>query len=80
MDYVKYIRDIVGPKKIIMTASACIIFNEDNHILLQLRGDDNYWGLPGGMMELNELPEETAIREVLEETGYNISIESYLGD
>ncbi len=80
MDYVKYIRGLVGHHKIIMNAGAVIIYNEKNEILLQLRGDDHFWGLPGGIMELDELPRETAIREAFEETGYHIEIDSFLGD
>lgn len=80
MDYVKYIRNIVGNNKIIMTAGAVIIYNDKNEILLQHRGDDHFWGLPGGIMEMGEKPKETAIREALEETGYNIEITGYLGD
>lgn len=80
MDYVTYIRSLVGHNKIIMTAGACIVVNEKQECLLQLRGDDHYWGLPGGIMELNETPKETAIREVFEETGYHIEITDYVGD
>lgn len=80
MDYVKYIRGLVGKNKIIMNAGAIIIYNENNEILLQLRGDDHYWGLPGGIMEMGEEPKETAVREAKEETGYDVEITSYLGD
>ncbi len=80
MDYVKYIRSLVGNHKIIMNAGAVIIYNENNEILLQHRGDDGFWGLPGGIMELDELPVETAVREAKEETGYDIKITGYLGD
>lgn len=80
MDYVKYIRNLVGNNKIIMTAGAVIITNEKNEVLLQHRGDDHFWGLPGGIMEMGELPSETAIREAYEETGYNIELIGYMGD
>lgn len=80
MDYVKYIRSFVGNNKIIMTAGAVIVYNDNNEILLQLRGDDHFWGLPGGIMEMDELPKETAVREVYEETGYHIKITGFLGD
>jgi 8-oxo-dGTP pyrophosphatase MutT (NUDIX family) len=80
MDYVKYIRNLVGNHKIIMNAGAVIIRNNQNEILLQLRGDDHFWGLPGGIMEIGERPNETAIREAYEETGYHINIVDFLGD
>lgn len=48
------------------------MLNDQNQILLQRRGDDNNWCIPGGGMDLGETVEETAIREVFEETGLNI--------
>lgn len=38
------------------------------------------WGLPKGMVEPEEEPEETAVREVREETGLEARIERPLGD
>ncbi len=38
------------------------------------------WGLPKGMVEPDEEPEETAVREVQEETGLEARIERPLGD
>lgn len=79
MDYVHYIRDLVGTHKIIMNAAAGIITDTDNRILLQLRGDDHTWGLPGGIMEIGETLEENCVREVLEETGLTCTIIRPLG-
>lgn len=52
-DYVKYIRSMVGHNKIIMNASGAII-EKDGLILLQRRSDNGKWGLPGGIMEMDE--------------------------
>lgn len=51
----------------------CIIINENNKILLihQLKG---HWGLPKGHVEDNETEEQTAIREVKEETNLDVKI------
>lgn len=38
----------------------------------------DWWCLPGGFMERTEDPEESAIREVLEETGLRIEIDRLL--
>jgi 8-oxo-dGTP pyrophosphatase MutT (NUDIX family) len=44
------------------------------------RADRLVWGLPKGMVEPGEAPEETAVREVREETGLVAEIEAPLGD
>lgn len=44
---------------------------EDSHgrILLQLRSDNHCWGYAGGSVELDEVVEDAAKRELFEETG-----------
>jgi len=68
MEYFKYLRQYVGHRPIILPGSVVIIANEENEILLQKRHNGN-WGLPGGLMDLGEIFEEVAKREVFEETG-----------
>ena len=58
--------------------SVVFIKNENNQILVLRRSADdrwmpNVWALPGGKAELNETPEEAAIREVKEETNLDVS-------
>ncbi|MFF2754115.1 NUDIX domain-containing protein [Psychrobacillus sp. NPDC058041] len=48
-----------------------LILNDKNEVLLQDRVHDIF-GLPGGLMELGESLEDTARREVLEETGLSV--------
>lgn len=55
--------------------SALIIRNEHGEILLQRRSDNSKWGLPGGCKDLGEELEDTALREVYEETGIKITRE-----
>ena len=58
-----------------MRAVACILFDESREsILLVKRRDIPVWVLAGGGIEAGETPEEAAVREVLEETGYNVEI------
>lgn len=60
----------------IAPAAIGIILNEDStRVLLVKRKDVPIWVLPGGGIEHNETAEEAVIREVEEETGYQIQIE-----
>lgn len=78
-DYIRFIREKVGNELIFLNFSGAIIWNQNNEILLQKRGDRNAWGFPGGAMELGESDEETAIREVYEETGLKVEVEHLIG-
>ncbi|AWE07262.1 ADP-ribose pyrophosphatase [Lysinibacillus sp. 2017] len=69
MNYIKSLRQHIGTSPIIAPGSAIIVLNENNELLLQLRSDTNDWGLPGGGMEIGDSFEETAQKELFEETG-----------
>jgi len=77
--YIAYIRKMVGNSKIILNSCSVVITNNQNEILLQKRSDNHLWGLPGGLMELDETIEECAIREVKEETNLDIKLTRFLG-
>ncbi|WP_152393055.1 NUDIX hydrolase [Paenibacillus guangzhouensis] len=79
MDYIKWIRSKVGNEMIILNFAGAIVTNEEGQILLQRRRDKNAWGFPGGAMEIGESADETAKREVEEETGLRINIEELIG-
>lgn len=69
MNYVKTLRDQVGQTPLILVGAVVLVIN-DRHILLEQRNEAQArFGLPGGLMEWAESTEETARRELLEETG-----------
>ena len=73
MGYIEDLRKLIGHKCISLTGSVVIITDADGRILLQKRTHPKgRWGLPGGLMELGESCEETAAREVREETSLDI--------
>ena len=55
-------------------ASIFVIDPETKKILLVLHKKWNRWTQPGGHIEDNETPEETALREVYEETGVKVKL------
>jgi len=63
----------------VITIAAAIILNEQNHILLVRKKDTDFFMHVGGKLEPNELPEAALSREVLEETGCEMEILSYIG-
>lgn len=67
--YVEDIRKRIGNTLIMMPGCDVLVFNEAGQLLVQKRGDDGQWNLPGGIYEPSEEPAETAMREVYEETG-----------
>lgn len=77
-DYIHDLREIIGPRKIILNcAGAIIVRNEE--ILFQRRKDNGKWGLIGGLLEMNETYEQAALREIREETGLEVWLDSFLG-
>ncbi|EOW9527713.1 NUDIX hydrolase [Bacillus cytotoxicus] len=73
MGYVEELRKIVGHRPLILVGAVVLVINKKGEVLLQQRTEPyGKWGLPGGLMELGESPEETAYREVYEETGIHV--------
>lgn len=56
-----------------------IVTNEQNHVLMCLRTDCDYWNLPGGGLEKWESPSQWVIREIKEETGFDAEVTKLLG-
>lgn len=60
---------------------AGILFSPDRkQVLLIQRRDVPVWVLPGGGIEPCESPEESVVREILEETGITVKVDRLVGD
>lgn len=68
MNYIKEMREMIGNKPLLLVGTS-VIAVKDDMILLQRRADTGQWSYPGGYMEVGETPEESAKRELNEETG-----------
>ena len=76
--YIKSMREKVGHDTIIMVG-AVVFIHKDGKVLLQKRKDNNCWASHGGAMEIGETIEETARRELEEETGLVAGELKFLG-
>ena len=72
MSYIQEIRKYIGHAPM-LSAGATDAVIKDGKILLNLRSDTNTWGVPGGALELGETLEQTAARELKEETNLSAS-------
>ena len=68
-NYILDLRKIVGHQTLIQVGASIIVEDAQGRVLLQLRTDNHCWSYCGGSMEIDEQAEETAKRELLEETG-----------
>ncbi len=67
--YIMDLRKIVGHRPLLQVGAGVILENENGEVLLQKRADNHCWGYAGGSVELDEVVEDAARRELLEETG-----------
>ena len=67
MSYIREMRKYIGHAPMLSVGATVVVLNE-KQILLNLRSDTHTWGIPGGAIELGETLEQTAARELKEET------------
>lgn len=68
--------------KPIRKAVRCYLIKENNVVATKYKqgNKEGYYDIPGGKIEEGELPEQTAIREMKEETGLDIRDLKYKGN
>ena len=67
-EYIKSMRKHIGHERLLIVG-ASVFIHKNGKLLLQKRKDNGCWADHGGCCELGETVEETAKRELLEETG-----------
>ena len=54
-------------------------FDDEGRVVLIKRADNQRWALPGGYAEVGSPPSANALREMREETGFDVAIERLVG-
>ncbi len=67
-----------APNSLVVATSA-VVTDDNGHILLQCRADSGNWALPGGGMDMTESLTDSVIREVKEETGFDVQVTGLVG-
>lgn len=80
MSRIDYVNEVGAPSANSVVPSVVAIV-EDGHsrVLLIHKTDNNLWALPGGGHEIGESLATTVVREVKEETGYDVEVETLTG-
>lgn len=68
-DYVKEMRKLVGHRPLILCGASVLCLDGAGRVLLGRRADNHLWSYAGGALELDEVVEDCARRELYEEMG-----------
>lgn len=80
MGRIDYYHDSNAPSaNSLVVGSSAVVENSEGRILLQRRRDSGNWALPGGTMDIGETLAQSIIREVREETGFDVQIQRIIG-
>src|SRR6476659_3719349 len=80
MGRIDYIDDPNAPAiNSVVPSVVAIVQDDQGRILMIHKTDNDKWALPGGGHEPGETIADTVVREVKEETGYNVKVETLTG-
>jgi len=80
MARIDYIDDPNAPKaNSVVPSVVAIVEDNDGRILMIHKTDNDLWALPGGGHDIGESIRETVVREVREETGYDVEVTNIVG-
>ena len=80
MARVDFINDPSAPAaNSVVPSVVAVVLDSFDRVLVIHKTDNNLWALPGGGHEIGETIAETVVREVKEETGYDVEVEAITG-
>ncbi len=80
MARIDYIDDPNAPKaNSVVPSVVAVVEDDDGRILMIHKTDNDLWALPGGGHDIGESIRDTVVREVREETGYDVEVTNIIG-
>ncbi|MFJ3188562.1 NUDIX hydrolase [Streptomyces halstedii] len=80
MSRIDYFRDPNAPvANSVVPSVTAVVRDDDGRILVIHKTDNDLWALPGGGHDIGESIGDTVVREVVEETGITVQIDSIVG-
>jgi ADP-ribose pyrophosphatase YjhB (NUDIX family) len=77
---IDYVDDPHAPKaNSVVPSVTAVVEDQQGRILLIHKTDNDLWALPGGGHDIGESIRETVVREVKEETGYDVEVTGIVG-
>ncbi|MFC5379988.1 NUDIX hydrolase [Aquipuribacter nitratireducens] len=67
------------PANSVVPSVVAVVLDEQGRLLLIHKTDNDLWALPGGGHEIGESIADTVVREVKEETGYDVEVTDISG-
>lgn len=78
-EHLAKIRSLVGNRLLCLPSVTGIIKNTDGDILMVRNSGSTQWTTPGGMIEPDDRPAESIVRELNEELNIDVKVKSLLG-
>lgn len=77
-DYMRSLRERIGTR-LLEIPSVCVLCFEEDRVVLVRHAETGNWTTPGGAVEPLEVPADTALREMWEETGLLVELLRVIG-
>ncbi|WP_406143492.1 NUDIX hydrolase [Streptomyces anulatus] len=80
MSRIDYFRDPNAPEaNSVVPSVTAVVRDDEGRILIIHKTDNDLWALPGGGHDIGESIGDTVVREVVEETGITVQVDSIVG-